>query len=208
METSRRVTAASAAGRMNCQLQCAPSAVGPFRADEIALMRLDRRLRRVLLAARHVIAEPGLLVRKARALARRSHHAREAVTASTSRTTAPIPRRHSPPLAPGDRVRVRTRAEIDSTLDAAGACDGMAFLDVVMERYCGRTFTVRRRIDRFFDERNWRMLKLRDAVILDGSYCEPAKSAGVDWAGCDRSCFLFWKEAWLERVAPGASGDR
>jgi hypothetical protein len=44
------------------------------------------------------------------------------------------------------------------------------------------------------------MLKLRDVVILDGVYCESEGSSNEAWAGCDRTCFLFWKEAWLERA--------
>ena len=44
------------------------------------------------------------------------------------------------------------------------------------------------------------MSKVRDVVMLDGVYCESAPYDRQDWAGCDRTCFLFWKEAWLERV--------
>lgn len=165
------------------------------------MMRLDKAVRRGVLRAKKMVTDPGVVLRKVRTTP-------AAASAASASTPTAIPRRHSPPLAPGDRVRVRSRAEIDATLDAAGACDGMTFLDVVMERYCGQTFTVLRRIDRFFDERNWKMLKLRDAVILDGAFCEPPKSAGVDWAGCDRSCFLFWKEAWLERVAANEANAR
>jgi hypothetical protein len=70
-----------------------------------------------------------------------------------------------------------------------------------MGRFCGGIYTVRKRIDRYFDERTRRMLKLRNVVILDGVYCEPPSSGPHDYAGCTRSCFLFWKEAWLERVS-------
>lgn len=202
MASNGHVPSASALAGTYCQLQHAPAAVVPFTASEQLGMRVDRKIRRTLQAAAHVVTDPALLLRKARSAARV-----QAATSETLQGTASIPRRHSPPLAPGDRVRVRARAEIDATLDENGTCDGMTFLDVVMEKYCGRTLVVRRRIDRFFDERNWRMLKLKDAVILDGAFCEPPKTAGVDWAGCDRSCFLFWKEAWLERVTPGEPSD-
>lgn len=202
MQSRGRDASASAPGGTYCQLQHAPAAVVPFTASEQLGMRVDRKIRRLLHAAGRVLAEPTLLLRKARDTARVA-----APRSDTARAAQSIPRRHSPPLAPGDRVRVRARAEIDATLDENGTCDGMTFLDVVMEKYCGRTFVVRRRIDRFFDERHWRMLKLKDAVILDGAFCEPPKTAGVDWAGCDRSCFLFWKEAWLERVTPDEPSD-
>ena len=199
MDSNGHAATASPAGHGICQLQHAPNAVIALRRHERVAMRADKLLRRALLRAANVIADPAILYRK---LTRRGERGDAATSAHTPVSTAAIPRRHEPPLAPGDRVRVRSRAEIDATLDAAGACDGMTFLGVVMEKYCGRTLTVRGRVNRFFDERNWKMLKLRDAVLLDGAFCEPPRSAGVDWAGCDRSCFLFWKEAWLERVAP------
>ncbi|HVX41504.1 MAG TPA: hypothetical protein VHB25_18235 [Gemmatimonadaceae bacterium] len=207
MDSNSHAAAASPAGRGICQLQHAPDAVTALRRDERIAMRADKLLRRALLRVGKVIADPRVVFHKLAARGKRSTTSAHA-NAQPSATTAAIPRRHDPPLAAGDRVRVRSRAEIAATLDASGVCDGMTFLDVVMEKYCGRTFTVRGRVNRFFDERNWKMLKLRDAVLLDGAFCEPPRSAGVDWAGCDRSCFLFWKEAWLERVAPGDETTR
>ena len=56
---------------------------------------------------------------------------------------------------------------------------------------------------RFFDERTRRMLRLRDVVILDEAICAPPLEGAHDYAGCDRTCFFFWKEAWLERIPPG-----
>jgi hypothetical protein len=44
------------------------------------------------------------------------------------------------------------------------------------------------------------MLRVRDVVILDEVFCQPPREIESDYAGCDRSCFLFWKEDWLERV--------
>jgi hypothetical protein len=34
-------------------------------------------------------------------------------------------------------------------------------------------------------------------VLLDGVMCD-----GTEHGGCDRSCFLFWREEWLKRVTP------
>ena len=45
-----------------------------------------------------------------------------------------------------------------------------------------------------------RMLRIRNTVILDEVYCEPPADGSDDYAGCHRTCFLFWKEAWLERA--------
>ena len=36
--------------------------------------------------------------------------------------------------------------------------------------------------------------------ILDEVHCVPPDHAACAYAGCQRSCFLFWKEGWLERV--------
>ena len=69
-----------------------------------------------------------------------------------------------------------------------------------VDAYCGKSFTVRKRIRRFFDERTRRMVKLRDVVILEGVFCEVSPLGFEEYAGCDRTCFLFWKESWLERV--------
>ncbi|MFC1661147.1 hypothetical protein ACFL3S_06795 [Gemmatimonadota bacterium] len=105
-------------------------------------------------------------------------------------------------LQPGEWVRVKSLEEIRATLDSEERYDRLGFFTGVQERFCGQTFQVKKRVDRFFDERRYRMLKVRDVVLLDSVLCEPPADATNDWAGCQRSCFLFWKEAWLERV-PG-----
>jgi len=108
-------------------------------------------------------------------------------------------------LKVGERIRVKPLSEIKKTLNHEGRYEGLGFMDVVMEKFCGQVFTVQKPIGLFFDERNWRMQKLRRVVILEGVYCElPAHNHYIDWAGCDRTCFLFWKEAWLERLGPEA----
>lgn len=42
-------------------------------------------------------------------------------------------------------------------------------------------------------ENNGEIRKLKNTVLLDGVMCE-------NLYGCDRSCFHFWREAWLRRV--------
>jgi hypothetical protein len=38
--------------------------------------------------------------------------------------------------------------------------------------------------------------RMKNTVLLDGVLCD-------GWGGaCDRSCFFFWREAWLKRVDP------
>ncbi|MFC1634596.1 hypothetical protein ACFL5Z_07110 [Planctomycetota bacterium] len=105
-------------------------------------------------------------------------------------------------LEPGDRVRVKSEARIRATLDNHSRCEGLGYMAGTMDRYCGSTYTVLKRVDLFFDERTQQMLKLKNTVILDRVYCEPAPYTEEHFAGCKRMCFLFWEEAWLERVEP------
>jgi len=111
------------------------------------------------------------------------------------------PPRVPPPLglAAGERVRVKSRDAIFATLDGSRRCEGLEFMEWVMGRFCGRAFTVRKRVETFFDERLRRVVKVRNTVILDGVFCEPDPAGTGDLAGCQKTCFLFWKEAWLER---------
>ncbi|MBN1491110.1 MAG: hypothetical protein JXA69_14450 [Phycisphaerae bacterium] len=101
------------------------------------------------------------------------------------------------PIVPGMKVRVRSQLEIDVTLDATGRCRGCAFL-APMAAYCGQVFQVARCVGQFFDERQWRMLKCKNVVLLEGVYCDG--SGHPDTRGCDRMCFFFWRTEWLEVV--------
>ena len=174
---------------MDCQLENLPAAG----ADLGRLDRFGAALRqargRLLAKVSRVGRDPRLLAEKLRLVQPRPIAHRPASPA------IPAPLR----LQAGERVRIKTIEEIRATLDDVGDCEGLGFMPV-QEAFCGRVTTVRKRVDRFFDERTRRMLKLRDTVILDEVFCEPPASSDVDYAGCARTCFLFWKEAWLERV--------
>lgn len=115
------------------------------------------------------------------------------------------PTRHAPlGLQPGESVRVRPVADIHRTLNEKGQCGGLAYMPA-MERFSGRTFVVRKRIERFFDERTRKMLKVKGVVILNDVFCEVGLVDRADYGGCDRSCFLFWKEDWLVRASDEGS---
>ncbi len=65
--------------------------------------------------------------------------------------------------------------------------------------WCGRTFQVERRVEKacvdaqpLYSNRHF---PDDDVVILAGPRCD-----GRDHDGCNRSCKIFWKEAWLEPV--------
>jgi len=101
-------------------------------------------------------------------------------------------------LRPGDLVEVITPDEILNTLDSAGALDQLPFMPEMVE-YCGQRFRVSRRVVIICAsgmkgglERGFRT---DDVVILDGLRC-----SGADHAGCQKSCVILWKEAWLRKV--------
>jgi hypothetical protein len=103
-------------------------------------------------------------------------------------------------LQAGDRVRVRSRAEIAATLDVNSKNRGLWF-DVEMVPFCGRTFTVLRRVERLIDERTGRMIHLPgDCIVLDGVTCSGDLSTGRLF--CPRSIYSYWREIWLGRVGP------
>ena len=48
----------------------------------------------------------------------------------------------------------------------------------------------------FMDERDYKMKKARGVILLENVICNGTPTFGP----CDRCCFLFWREEWLERV--------
>jgi len=98
-------------------------------------------------------------------------------------------------LVPGDLVRVRSKEEIQSTLDRWNQLKGCGFMEEMMP-YCGTRQRVYKRVKRFLDERDYLLKKCTGIVILEGVFCEGTK----DFGSCDRSCFFFWREEWLERI--------
>jgi len=171
---------------MYCQLKNLPEAARGLSRRERAVLNLRKSVRTWVGRIGRVLRDPGRLWARGR---------RKGGTG----TISPAGRRVLG-LAPGERVRVRPFEEILSTLDAEGRAEGLGFMTAAMKKYCGGDFTVRKRVRFFFDERRREMRKGRDIVILDGVYCETPPAEADDWSGCERTCFLFWKEAWLERL--------
>jgi hypothetical protein len=101
-------------------------------------------------------------------------------------------------LRPGELVEVKTAEEIRKGLDARGKHRGLHFSEE-MEEYCGRQFRVFKRIEKICMEgKEGEIRTLKDTVSLEGVICNGGSR------GCDRACFLFWREAWLKRVnGPG-----
>lgn len=98
-------------------------------------------------------------------------------------------------LQPGELVRIKTKEQIEATLNADRQNRGMGF-DEEMARYCGRTARVQRRVTRCLDETTGRMLTMQSpCIVLDDVVC-----LGVRHGSCPRQHLPFWREIWLERV--------
>jgi len=98
-------------------------------------------------------------------------------------------------LAAGDLVRVRPREEIDATLNNWRQLRGCTFMPE-MEQYCSTTQQVHKPLARFVDERDLRVKRGSGIVLLEGVMCQGTAQFGR----CDRSCLLFWREEWLEKI--------
>jgi hypothetical protein len=114
-----------------------------------------------------------------------------------------VARVNIPPLnlKEGEMVRVKSFEDIMATLDEENKFQGLAFTPVTMRKYCGGTYRVLKRVEKIFDERKWKLSKIKNVVLLDGVYCDGAGGIQKDWDGCDRLCFIWWKEGWLERAS-------
>ena len=101
-------------------------------------------------------------------------------------------------LIPGDKVQVKTREEIASTLNFQGKERGLWF-DREMLPFCGGVYQVRQRVSRFISDRNRQMIELKtECVTLDGVVCSGEHSSYRHF--CPRAIYPFWREAWLRRV--------
>ena len=100
-------------------------------------------------------------------------------------------------LQPGEWVEVCSVKEIFATLDKRGKLKGLRFTPE-MVKFCGRRFKVYRRLGKIILEETGELRRIRTpTVLLEGVLCD-----GEAHGGCERSCFCFWREAWLRRVVP------
>ena len=112
-----------------------------------------------------------------------------------TKTNGPIVR-----LKAGDWVRVRSREEIEATLNSWRQLRGCAFMREMLP-YCGTVQRVLKPMERFVDERDLRAKKSRGIVLLEGVNC----GGTAEFGRCDRNCFVFWREEWLEKIDRDAS---
>jgi hypothetical protein len=99
-------------------------------------------------------------------------------------------------LCPGEWVEVKSADEIHRMLDGNGRYKGLLWM-ANMDRFCGKRYRVRKRLEKMMLESNGEFRRLKHTVLLEGATCE-------NLYGCDRSCFHFWREAWLRRVEADA----
>jgi len=103
-----------------------------------------------------------------------------------------------PRLRPGDLVEVKAADEILQTLDQDGTLERLPFMPEMVE-FCGRSFRVARRVIKTCAYGTYSTMlafDTDDVVILDGLRC-----SGADHDGCPKACVIFWREAWLRKVA-------
>ncbi|MFY9397999.1 MAG: hypothetical protein WAR22_06520 [Desulfomonilia bacterium] len=181
-----------------CHLQCLEESVNDLSLIEKLYGRTVRR----------GIRRAGLIMAAARRLILQSRWKGLQMGQGASQPAEPG---RLPPLGlrPGERVMVKTLDEILKTLDQNGKYQGLSFT-VAQRKYCGGTYTVLKRLEKVFDERRWKLSRIKDTVLLDSVVCDGDGGVSREWDGCDRHCLLWWKEAWLKRVegppAEGAGG--
>ncbi len=109
--------------------------------------------------------------------------------------TLNLPRNGSPSFQVGDWVEVRSPAEILATLDENASLENLPFMPE-MFAHCGQRFRVYKSAHKTCDTINGsKGLRMRDAVHLDGVRCN-----GLSHGGCQASCLIFWKTAWLRKL--------
>jgi len=117
-----------------------------------------------------------------------------------TRPTDPVANISREHLKAGDLVRVRSYEEIQVTLNHWRQLKGLTFMPE-MEVYCGTQQVVLKHMRRFVDERDLQVKKSSGIILLQGVMCQGT----ADFGSCDRCCFHFWREEWLEKIDTDAT---
>jgi len=103
-------------------------------------------------------------------------------------------------LQPGEWVRVKSHEEILRTVDVHSRNRGL-WWDAEMVPYCGGMYKVLRRVSKILDEKSGKMREMKGScLILDSVVCQSRYSGCRMF--CPRAIYPYWREIWLERVAP------
>jgi hypothetical protein len=105
-------------------------------------------------------------------------------------------------LKVGEWVEIRSKEEILATLDRNGQLEGMPFMPQMFQ-YCGKRLRVYRRAHKTCDT----VYPVRGRRLSNGVHLE-TRCDGQAYGGCQASCLIFWKEAWMKRVDGGRAGRR
>jgi hypothetical protein len=110
-------------------------------------------------------------------------------------------------LKPGELVRIRSKSEIEATINSSGLNRGLSFDAEEMAPYCGRVFRVHRCVTKILDEMTGRMIPMKQpCIILENVVCN-AEYARCR-LNCPRAIPSYWREIWLERVEEPQSRAR
>jgi hypothetical protein len=94
---------------------------------------------------------------------------------------------------PGDLVQILTEDEIIATLDKNGKYKGLIFTEE-MKKFCGKKYRVYKNVEKVMLESTGELRRVKVlTVLLDDVVCD-----GSNHGGCDRSCYLYWREKWLK----------
>jgi len=173
---------------MTCQLKIFHEAGRPLSVPERFKNFLKKKMKRIVLKGKYLAGRGLKGIRRKKGIEWKP----------IEKTSVLIPDTLN--LRPGEKVRVRELSEIKKTLDSHHKYQGLEYTPA-MDGFCGGTFTVFNRIENAFDERRWKMSRVKNVVLLKDVFCDGESGMGLDWDGCDRRCFLWWKEAWLERLS-------
>ena len=99
-------------------------------------------------------------------------------------------------LRAGEWAEVRAAQEILGTLDQNQCLAGLPFMPEMLP-YCGKRFRVYKSAHKTCDTiHTFCIRSMENTVHLEGLRCD-----GEAHGGCQAGCLIFWKEAWLKRVA-------
>ena len=102
-------------------------------------------------------------------------------------------------LQPGELVRIKSREEIEKTLDAKWNNRGLSFDPEEMAPYCGGVYRVHSSVTKIIDERTGHMREMKQpCIILQGVVCNAEYARRR--LNCPRIIYAYWRELWLERV--------
>jgi hypothetical protein len=106
-------------------------------------------------------------------------------------------------LKAGELVRIKSKAEIEATLNSQLRNRGMGF-EAGLAQFCGQTARVLGRVERCLDEPTGRMLTMKTpCIVLDGIVCPKVPNLN-----CPRAHLPFWREIQLERVEEATASQR